>query len=76
MNERIKQLLEENGFITEWMTSGEKNDAIRKYEMLANVLIKECVDVCNRVYFTNFPNAPGWERSEEGEAIKDHFGVQ
>lgn len=41
----------------------------------AELIINECVDVCNKIYFDNYPDAEEFERSEEGDAIKKHFGV-
>lgn len=44
-------------------------------EKFAELIVNECVEVCNRVYFDNYPDAEDFERSEEGDAIKQHFGV-
>ena len=50
-----------------------RQDALEKF---AELIVKECVDICNRVYFDNYPDAEDFERSEEGDAIKKHFGVK
>lgn len=44
-------------------------------EKFAELIVRECVEVCNRIYFDNYPDAEDFERSEEGDAIKQHFGV-
>ena len=45
-------------------------------DKFAELIVRECVEVCNRVYFDNYPDAEDFERSEEGDAIKKHFGVE
>ena len=50
-----------------------RQDALEKF---AELIVRECVDICNRVYFDNYPDAEDFERSEEGDAIKKHFGVK
>jgi len=47
MNERIKQLAEQHGFIHEHMSPSEQQDALRKYEKFANFVICECARVAN-----------------------------
>ncbi len=42
MNERIRELAEEHGFIHEYMTIGERNDALTKYKEFAQLIAKEC----------------------------------
>ncbi len=50
---------------------------IEEYNRIfAELIIQECVKVCNAVYFDNYPDAEDFERSEEGDAIKKHFGVK
>ena len=45
-------------------------------EKFAELIIQDCVRICNKVYFDDYPDAEDFERSEEGEAIKRHFGVK
>lgn len=45
-------------------------------EKFAEMIISECADICNKIYFERYPDAEDFERSEEGDAIKQHFGVQ
>ena len=45
-------------------------------EKFAELIVRECIEVCNRVYFNNYPDAEDFERSEEGDAIRKHFGVE
>lgn len=51
----------------------EPSDGLQKF---AELIVRDCVRVCNKVYFDNYPDAEDFERSEEGEAIKQHFGVK
>lgn len=44
-------------------------------QKFAQLIVAECADVCNKIYFDNYPDAEDFERSEEGDAIKRHFGV-
>jgi len=77
MNERIKELAEQAGF--QYMKeegigwAGNYNASLPKF---AELIVQECVDICNRVYFENYPDAEDFERSEEGDAIKKHFRVE
>ena len=45
-------------------------------EKFAELIVKVCADICNKIYFDRYPDAEDWERSEEGDAIKKHFGVE
>ena len=38
MNERIRELAEQNGFIHEWMTTGEQNDKLKSLERFAELV--------------------------------------
>ena len=70
MNERIKQLAEEHGFIHEYMTIGERNDALTKYRKFAELIVQECIDTvsdCSIEYCT---------RPQIVSEIKEHFGVK
>jgi len=42
-------------------------------KIFAELIVQECAAVCDRVYFDRYPDAEDYERSEEGEAILEHF---
>ena len=70
MNERIRELAEEHGFIHEYMTIGERNDALTKYREFAELIVRECIDTvsdCSIEYCT---------RPQIVSEIKEHFGVE
>ena len=69
MNERIRELAKQAGW-NGFEALDERN------EKFAELIIQDCVRICNKVYFDNYPDAEDFERSEEGEAIKQHFGVK
>ena len=71
MNERIKELEQQCVY---WDADDETYEFDR--EKFAELIVRDCVRVCNKVYFDNYPDAEDFERSEEGEAIKQHFGVE
>ena len=79
MNEQIKLLAKQAGFFpelnydhTQWHAAGYNPN----FEKLAELIVRECADICNRIYFDRYPDAEDFERSEEGDAIKKHFGVE
>ena len=45
-------------------------------EKFVQLIVMECADICNKIYFDNYPDAEDFERSVEGDAIKRHFGVE
>jgi transcription initiation factor TFIIIB Brf1 subunit/transcription initiation factor TFIIB len=69
MNKRIRELMAE---------ADRKCSETRGVydEILAELIVKECADICNKIYFDRYPDAEDFERSEEGDAIKQHFGVE
>ena len=71
MNERIRELEQQCVY---WDADDETYEFDR--EKFAELIIQDCVRICNKVYFDNYPDAEDFERSEEGEAIKRHFGVK
>ena len=74
MNERIKELAEQSG--AGWDDKYHWYVGSETMQKFAELILKECVDISNRVYFDNYPDAEDFERSEEGDAIKKHFGVK
>ena len=76
MNERIKLLAEQashqspDGYP---VTIPYSKDFAEKF---AELIVRECASICNKIYFDRYPDAEDFERSEEGDAIKKHFGVE
>ena len=76
MNERIDKLMYHAGLTAQGCWD-EMDEYDRKaIEKFAELIVKECVDICNKVYFENYPDAEDFERSQEGDAIQNHFGVE
>ena len=78
MNERIRELA-----LKAKLGGAEFDNGIRYYvgtaesfERFAELIVRECADICNKIYFDRYPDAEDFERSEEGDAIKQHFGVE
>ena len=65
MNKRIKELAEQNGFIHDHMSVGERNDALKKFEKFAELIVRECANV-----------AANHEALDIYEEIREHFGVE
>jgi len=89
MNNKIRQLFEKHtvpsfgpfdGNIVYNERGEYLNPAIedhwQTFQEAVEVAVKECVSVCNQIYFERYPEAESFERSEEGDAIKQHFGVK
>jgi hypothetical protein len=73
MNERIKELARQTGIIDVELLNDSQSKMLEKF---AKLIILECIEVCDQVYTANYPDAESFERSEEGDAIKEHFGVE
>ena len=73
MNEQIAKLYEQAIVIEDGgdYVCGEL-DPVK----FAELIVRECADICNKIYFDRYPDAEDFERSEEGDAIKQHFGVE
>ena len=63
MNERIRKLAEQNGFIHEWMTTGEQNDKLKSLERFAEMIVRECIEISQVGSITE-------------SKLKKHFGVE
>ncbi len=72
MNDRIKDVWNKAATSHGGDSWTEQTAFLNKF---AELLISECVQVCDKVYFDNYPDAEDYERSAEGDAIKKHFGV-
>ena len=73
MNERIKKLKEQ---ATSYTWNGNDVTEELDEQKFAELIVRECADICNKIYFDRYPDAEDFERSEEGDAIKQHFGVE
>ena len=75
MNKRIRTFEKESGL--DIFGLGARREmweaALEKY---AALVAKDCADICDKIYFDNYPDAEDWERSQEGDAIKQQFGVK
>ena len=69
MNERIKELAEQNGFIHKWQPPGEQYEKLQTLEKFAELIVRECIEVVKWTP-SQFPN------DECVKNIKDHFGVE
>lgn len=80
MNERIKQLALQAGLLPREIGPVVETRHMKKkqqdLEKFAEKIVRECADICNKIYFDRYPDAEEWERSEEGDAIKKHFGIE
>ena len=80
MNERIRELALQAGINKDaFQFSGTPIKHIvdePSLEKFAELIVSECATICNKIYFDNYPDAEDFERSEEGDAIKKHFGVE
>jgi hypothetical protein len=89
MNKRIRELANQlspvakigNWGRVEWSINvypqlGDEMYAAIDLEKFAELIVRECADICNEIYFDRYPAAEEFERSEEGDAIKKHFGLK
>jgi hypothetical protein len=75
MHEKIKLPAQE------WLGyDPEKGDlhgyTVEQMREFAQLIVQECANICDKIYFDRYPDAEDFERSEEGDAIKKHFGVE
>ena len=75
MNERIKELEKQcwSYRVDGTLVDGQLHFDTKKF---AELIVEECITICNKIYFERYPDAEDFERSEEGDAIKKHFGVE
>jgi hypothetical protein len=90
MNERIKELAEQNGFIHNWQPPGEQYDKLQTLEKFAELIIRECCQYLNseaeRLYaLSASEHRPNFKEDFEIcaekcydniQGIKEHFGVE
>lgn len=70
MNEKIKQLAEEAGFTEGWF-SESGDDCEREIKMFADLIVRECIGICNDTKDVSYLNGV-----IAGRKIKEHFGVK
>lgn len=75
MNERIRDL-QIQAFAECKTFEDDKVRTDEVFERFAELIVLACVSICDKVYFDNYPDAEDFERSEEGDAIRKHFGVE
>ena len=68
MNEKIKELAEQAGFMDSWF-SESGDDCERELKKFAELIVKECADYAN-YYQANSTY------TDIGKAIKEQFGVK
>ncbi len=80
MNERIEQLAKEHGLIHDYMSIGERNDALKKFERFAELIVRECADACYKhkdvESFGIYPVRVAMVTKACSDNIKQHFGVE
>lgn len=69
MNKKIRELAKEHGFVHDFMTVGEYNDALQKFEKFAELIVRECAEI-SKTY------AGGSMPLSIALAIREHFGVK
>jgi hypothetical protein len=73
MNERIRELAEQNGFIHNWQPPGEQYEKLQTLEKFAELIIRECMEQLN---ISNVPTSISAGLNLGRVAIKEHFGVE
>jgi hypothetical protein len=76
MNERFENLLYESGLTAQGCWEELDSYTQNAIEKFATLIVNQCADICNKIYFEQYPDAEDFERSEEGDEIKRHFGVE
>ena len=72
MNERIKELAEQAGFMEAWF-SESGDDCEREIKKFADIIIRECAQVADIERDTSA--GCGYVTYTDGQRIKKHFGV-
>jgi len=70
MNERIKELANEAGLLVH-----NPNNVPTKLEKFAELIVRECIDICMKNQFDGADNYNNGSVSS-AEFIKEHFGVE
>jgi len=69
MNQQIKQLANEAGFMDSWF-SESGDDCERELKKFAELIVRECADVADNADATR----EKWQSI--GKFVKEHFGVE
>ena len=72
MNERIRELAEQAGFMEAWF-SESGDDCEREIKKFADIIIRECAQVADIERDTSA--GCGYVTHTDGQRIKKHFGV-
>jgi hypothetical protein len=75
VNERLREFERASG-LDIFGLGARREKWVAALEKYAALVAKDCADICDKIYFDNYPDAEDWERSQEGDAIKQHFGVK
>ena len=67
MNEKIRELAKEHGFVHDFMTVGEYNDALQKFEKIAELIVREVFAKIEDERFEVYQPVK--------ESVMKHFGV-
>jgi hypothetical protein len=76
MNQRIKQLAKQTGYI--WHASGDPQIyefTPEKLEKFAELIVRECIDIAGKEDF-DVMMKEGYPCSQTAKKIKQHFGVE
>ena len=76
MNKRIRELAEQSGFFPvpdETETDWEYRAENARYEKFAALIVKECIEICDKDYIRCGQEGAGWRLAR---AIEEHFGVE
>jgi hypothetical protein len=77
MNERIKELAEQNGFIHSWQPPGEQYDKLQALEKFAELIVRECIQVVDGMADPEEDSDRYvWALHNASEKIREHFGVK
>jgi hypothetical protein len=74
MNERIRKLAEQNGFIHEHMTDSERHDASKKFETITKLIVEECAKVLTQ--HGSYFSGEGEPYHYAASLIEEHFGIE
>lgn len=81
MNKQLQKLADQAELYVDlygrpWPRAMSAEEADAAYKKFAELIVRECADICNKIYFDRYPDAEDFESSEEGDAIRKHFGVE
>jgi hypothetical protein len=74
VNKRIEELAEQCGFIHEHLTSSERTDALRKFELVTKFIVGKVVGQI-QIHQQMNEISEEWVYTSLEETIKEHFGI-